>query len=127
MTIERRELHVDHDAAAGDLGGLVGWWNVGVHVPTTVPPSPASALASRRVAAGWPAAGHELTDGVIPAESGLVPFAASFTKGCYTGQELVARIDSRGNNVVHLLHAILSACRPRAVRRSSSVARTSGG
>ena len=37
----------------------------------------------------------------IPAEAGqwLIDASVSFTKGCYTGQELVARIDSRGGNV----------------------------
>ena len=53
-----------------------------------------------RIRAGWPAMGHELTDRTIPAEiAGLVESSVSFTKGCYTGQELVARIDSRGGNV----------------------------
>ena len=53
-----------------------------------------------RIRAGWPAMGRELTDRTIPAEiGGLVEASVSFTKGCYTGQELVARIDSRGGNV----------------------------
>jgi folate-binding protein YgfZ len=52
-----------------------------------------------RIAAGVPVMGAELTDKTIPAETGLVDITASFTKGCYTGQELVARIDSRGGNV----------------------------
>ena len=52
-----------------------------------------------RVEAGWPAMGVELDDKTIPAETGLVTQAVSFTKGCYTGQELVARIDSRGGHV----------------------------
>ncbi len=45
--------------------------------------------------------GSELTDDTIPAEAGswLIETSVSFTKGCYTGQELVARIDSRGNTV----------------------------
>ena len=45
--------------------------------------------------------GAELTEDTIPAEAGqwLVDASVSFTKGCYTGQELVARIDSRGGNV----------------------------
>ena len=58
-----------------------------------------------RVEAGFPAMGSEVDDRTIPGETGLVPFAVSFTKGCYTGQELVARIDSRGGNVPrHLRH-----------------------
>ncbi len=53
-----------------------------------------------RIRAGWPAMGRELTERTIPAEiAGLVECSVSFTKGCYTGQELVARIDSRGGNV----------------------------
>jgi len=59
-----------------------------------------------RVEAGWPAMGAELTPDTIPAESGVVPEAASFAKGCYTGQELVARIDSRGGHVPHLLRHV---------------------
>lgn len=57
-------------------------------------------LEAARIRAGWPAMGRELTERTIPAEiSGLVEASVSFTKGCYTGQELVARIDSRGGNV----------------------------
>ena len=57
-------------------------------------------LEVARIRAGWPAMGRELTERTIPAEvGGLVESSVSFTKGCYTGQELVARIDSRGGNV----------------------------
>jgi tRNA-modifying protein YgfZ len=54
-----------------------------------------------RIAHGVPVMGAELTDDTIPAEAGqwLIDASVSFTKGCYTGQELVARIDSRGGNV----------------------------
>ena len=60
-----------------------------------------AALDALRVEAGVPAMGAELTDATIPAEAGqwLIDASVSFTKGCYTGQELVARIDSRGGNV----------------------------
>jgi len=57
------------------------------------------ALNALRIRAGVPAMGAELTAEVIPAESGIVERSVSFTKGCFTGQELVARIDSRGGNV----------------------------
>ena len=57
-------------------------------------------LEAARIRAGWPAMGRELTERTIPAEiAGLIESSVSFTKGCYTGQELVARIDSRGGNV----------------------------
>ena len=52
-----------------------------------------------RIAAGEPAWDADVDDGTIPHESGLVPASVDFTKGCFLGQELVARIDSRGGNV----------------------------
>ena len=59
-----------------------------------------TAMEVARIRAGWPAMGRELTERTIPAEiAGLVEASVSFTKGCYTGQELVARIDSRGGHV----------------------------
>lgn len=59
------------------------------------------AFERHRIAHGVPAMGAELTADTIPGEAGawLVEASVSFTKGCYTGQELVARIDSRGNTV----------------------------
>lgn len=48
-----------------------------------------------RMAYGLPSMGSEIQPGDIPNETGLVERAASFTKGCYRGQELVERIDSR--------------------------------
>lgn len=60
------------------------------------------AWEAARITAGLPVNGTELTERTIPAESGLVPLAASLTKGCYVGQELVARIDSRGHVNRHL-------------------------
>jgi folate-binding protein YgfZ len=51
-----------------------------------------------RIAAGWPKMGAEIIPGeTIPAETGLAEVAVSFTKGCYPGQELVERMDSRGS------------------------------
>jgi len=55
----------------------------------------------QRILAGMPRMGSELTDRTIPGEGGreFIDLSVSFTKGCYTGQELVARIDSRGGAV----------------------------
>jgi tRNA-modifying protein YgfZ len=51
-----------------------------------------------RIAAGWPKMGAEIVPGeAIPAETGLTEVAVSYTKGCYPGQELVERMDSRGS------------------------------
>lgn len=62
-----------------------------------------------RIAAGIPKLGAEIVDGVIPAELGqaLIERSVSFTKGCYTGQELVARVDSRGGNVPRHLRRLV--------------------
>jgi folate-binding protein YgfZ len=68
------------------------------------------AFEACRIVSGIPAMGSELTDKTIAAEAGagLVDRAVSFTKGCYTGQELVARLDSRGNNVPRRLVGVLA-------------------
>ncbi|MBX3285592.1 MAG: folate-binding protein YgfZ [Actinobacteria bacterium] len=62
---------------------------------------PAEHLEAERIRAGVPRWGAELDDDTIPATVGqwVIDASVSFTKGCYTGQELVARIDSRGGNV----------------------------
>jgi folate-binding protein YgfZ len=55
------------------------------------------AVTAVRVEAGEPRMGRDIDERTIPQEAGLVEDAVSFTKGCYLGQELVARIDSRGH------------------------------
>lgn len=49
-----------------------------------------------RIEAGIPRLGAELDEEVFPSEARLVARAVSLTKGCFTGQEIVARIESRG-------------------------------
>jgi tRNA-modifying protein YgfZ len=53
-------------------------------------------LERRRIAAATPRFGRELDDRVLPAEAGLDERAVSFTKGCYPGQEPIARQRYRG-------------------------------
>lgn len=48
-----------------------------------------------RIERGYSAFGHELSQEYIPLETGLLD-AISFTKGCYVGQEIIARMESRG-------------------------------
>jgi folate-binding protein YgfZ len=50
-----------------------------------------------RIQAGTPAWGKEIDDRVLPAEAGLIERAVSFTKGCYPGQEPIARLHYRGH------------------------------
>jgi folate-binding protein YgfZ len=53
-------------------------------------------LERLRIEAGTPRWGFELDDRVLPAEAGLDESAVSFTKGCYPGQEPIARLRYRG-------------------------------
>ncbi len=82
-----------------------------VELPGDVPAVDADAVAALRIEAGVPRLGAELTGDTIPAEGGaaLIERTVSFTKGCFTGQELVARIDSRGGNVPHPVRALVLA------------------
>ncbi len=64
-----------------------------------------------RIAAGVPAWGRDVDEGTIPHESGLVPVSVDFDKGCFLGQELVARIDSRGGNTPRHLRLLDSGDR----------------
>ena len=67
------------------------------------------AMQRYRIAHGIPAMGSELNEDTIPGEAGawVIDASVSFAKGCYTGQELVARIDSRGNNVPHPIRVLV--------------------
>lgn len=53
-------------------------------------------LTLARIAAGLPSAAGEGGEGVLPQECGL-EYAVSYRKGCYLGQEIMARIEARGN------------------------------
>jgi tRNA-modifying protein YgfZ len=67
------------------------------------------AWEAARIEAGVPTGGREVTESTIPAEADLVERTVSFTKGCFTGQELVARLDARGSNVArHLCGVVVS-------------------
>jgi len=60
-----------------------------------------------RIAVAWPKMGSEIRPGeTIPAETGLAEVAVSFTKGCYPGQELVERMDSRGSTAPRHLEVL---------------------
>lgn len=61
-----------------------------------------------RVEAGRPRYGVDLDDSVIPQEAGLNERAVSFTKGCYVGQETVARLHYKGKPNRHLRGLALS-------------------
>jgi folate-binding protein YgfZ len=57
----------------------------------------AEELERRRIEAGVPRWGREIDDRILPAEAGLDATHVSFGKGCYPGQEPVARLHYRGH------------------------------
>lgn len=67
-------------------------------------------LEETRIGAGVPRLGAEIIAGSVPAESGrvVIDLSVSFTKGCYTGQELVARMNSRGGQAPIRLRRLIS-------------------
>src|SRR4051794_40506516 len=115
----------EHDNAPADIGG------VSVRLVTTadgvdvvcdaertadvkaaladVPEVSEAAAEIVRVERGRPRYGIDLDDSVIPQEAGLNERAVSFTKGCYVGQETVARLYYRGKPNRHLRGLRLSA------------------
>jgi folate-binding protein YgfZ len=109
----------DVDPTGAELVGLGLWPGVdGVDLlgrsvvsPPAVPPAGPGALEALRIRSGWPLHGAEVagehSGEVIPAEVGpwLITAAVSFTKGCYVGQELTARINSRGSNLPRRLRS----------------------
>lgn len=65
-------------------------------ISASAPEAGTLAYESVRIRAGEPLGEVDFNDGTISHELGPVDVAVDFTKGCYLGQELVARIDSRG-------------------------------
>jgi folate-binding protein YgfZ len=74
----------------------------------------AAELEALRIKAGTPAWGKELDDSVLPAEAGLDRTHISFTKGCYPGQEPVARLHHRGHPNRRLRLLDVAAAEPGA-------------
>jgi folate-binding protein YgfZ len=62
-----------------------------------------------RIERGTPRYGLDMDEGTIPQEAGINQRAVSFTKGCYVGQETVARLHYRGKPNRHLRGLRLSA------------------
>jgi tRNA-modifying protein YgfZ len=93
---------VDRAVVWGDIPGALATLATpaGVHRLVAAAPGdlePPAAWELARVEAGMPAFGREFDDSTMPAEAGLVELAVSFTKGCYPGQEPIARLHYRGH------------------------------
>jgi glycine cleavage system T protein len=79
--------------------GLTGAWEKlqAAGNPMGLRPFGAHALESLRMEAGLPKAGPDLNENVVPPEANLEGKAFSLSKGCYPGQEVVARMDTYGS------------------------------
>jgi tRNA-modifying protein YgfZ len=95
-------------AVEPETPGAIGYDLVGpgAAVPDGVELLDVDRYEELRIRAGVPRMGSELDESTIPATAGIVERTVSFTKGCYTGQELVARIDSRGDRVPNRLRGL---------------------
>jgi hypothetical protein len=93
---------LDTDAGFGEtLEARINRFKIRVKADSSLVPAensaPSAGHEAARIAAGWPRMGAEIVSGeTIPAVTGVVPLSVNFTKGCYPGQELVERMDSRG-------------------------------
>lgn len=94
----------------GELVADVSWSKLARRLQTgprpDLPAMSADQYEEARILSGEPRFGADVDDSTIPHESGLVGDTVDFTKGCFLGQELVARIDSRGGNVPKRLHLL---------------------
>jgi folate-binding protein YgfZ len=121
---ERFGLEAEHENRRAEIAGqpvVVVRTDVGVDVfvPADAKAIVAAELGARevdesaaeivRVERGRPRYGIDLDESVIPQEAGLNERAVSFTKGCYVGQETVARLYYRGKPNRHLRGLRLSA------------------
>jgi folate-binding protein YgfZ len=126
LELSTAELHANCDSSArtsvstadGSLGpggaqesrAYIGWWDQGLwrdDPPEGAAAGTADDYEAARVAAGWPAMGSEIVPGErIPAEVAVAPVAVNLTKGCYPGQELVERMDSRGSQAPRQLRIL---------------------
>lgn len=116
---ERYELDCDAGFGEGLLGRL-NRFKIRVKAETSLTTTTRAGadgdVEHDRIVAGWPRLGSEIVPGeTIPGGTGLTAIAVNFTKGCYPGQELVERMDSR------------AAQAPRTLRRLTVVDGTAIG
>ncbi len=113
ITRDGDDAVLDTDPGWGDrLAASLGRFKIRTKIEILVAPAPEIDDAgfmveeSVRITSGVPRLGADLDDSVIPQEASLEVDAVSFTKGCFIGQELVCRIDSRGHVNRFLRHLV---------------------
>ena len=83
-----------------------------------IKPVGSQAREALRMEAGLPKAGPDLNEDIVPPEANLEDKAFSLSKGCYPGQEVVARMDTYGSVRRHLVGLVVkgSAVPPKGAR-----------
>jgi folate-binding protein YgfZ len=107
------DVGLDLVCAAGETAALVA--ALTAHGARVVAEAAAECL---RIEHGRPRYGLDLDESTIPQEAGLNERAVSFTKGCYVGQETVARLHYKGKPNRHLRGVRLSAPLPTGTELS---------
>jgi tRNA-modifying protein YgfZ len=104
---------LDIDAGFGEaLAARLSRFKIRVAAEVSVEPAerdaPSDDHENARIEIGWPRMGFEILPGeTIPAMmGGVVAWSVNFTKGCYPGQELVERMDSRGADAPRSLRIV---------------------
>ena len=91
----------EHESAlvfGADDGFATDWPGAREVIDSVLEPTLGAAeLELRRIEAGVPRWGSEIDDSILPAEAGLDATHISFSKGCYPGQEPIARLHYRGH------------------------------
>lgn len=100
-------LGIDLIAAAADRERLIA-----ALAAAGAPEVSADAAEILRIESGTPRFGSEMDTATMPAEAGIVERAVNFEKGCYIGQETVARLHYKGKPNRHLRGLRLSAPAP---------------
>jgi folate-binding protein YgfZ len=108
------------DGIATDFPGAAEVLDAGLEPTLT-----ADELELRRIEAGVPRWGRELDDAILPAEAGLDETHISFSKGCYPGQEPIARLHYRGH--VNRKLQVVELDDETSVERVTSTARRPDG
>jgi tRNA-modifying protein YgfZ len=92
------EQHESLLVFGGDTGFTTDWSGAREALDAGLEPTLSKEeLELRRIESGVPRWEHEIDDRILPAEAGLDETHVSFSKGCYPGQEPVARLHYRGH------------------------------
>ena len=130
------EQHESVLVFGGDTGFATDWPGAHEALDAGLEPTLAEEeLEVRRIESGVPRWEHEIDDRILPAEAGLDETHVSFSKGCYPGQEPVARLHYRGHPNRRLRRLVVASASPgdeityegKAVGRVTSAAQRADG